>query len=171
MRLFGTVCVVFLGLALMTGAAHAGDAYVKGGLILKPSEDIDLSDRYLIDFGSDYFVADFVGIGWEVATAYYSEDFGTETFHIVPLNVWGNVKIAPPTEGLRPFGKAGIGVLTTFVSFAGESDNESNLGFHFTGGLEIGAPGRVAFVVEFQGQKEFDDNREFTVILLAGIQF
>jgi len=171
MRLFGIVCAVFFGLALMTGAAHAGDAYIKGGLILKPTEDLDISDRYLIDFGSDYFVSDFVGIGWEVGSAYYSEDFGGETFHVVPLNAWGNVKIAPPLEGLRPFGKAGIGVLTTFASFGGENDHQSNLGFHFTGGLELGAPGRVAFVVELQGQKEFADNREFTVILLAGIQF
>ncbi len=171
MRLFGIFCAVFLGFALLTGSAHAGDAYIKGGFILHPTENLDLSERYLIDFGSDYFVSDFVGLGWEVATAYYSEDFGGETFHVVPLNVWGNVKIAPPTEGIRPFGKAGLGLLTTFVSFGGENDNQSNLGFHFTGGLELGAPGRVAFVLELQGQKEFADNRDFTWIFLAGVQF
>ena len=171
MRLFGIVCTVLLGLVLMIGTAQAGDAYVKGGLILEPAENLDISDRYLIDFGSDYFVSDFLGIGWEVGTAYYSEDFGGETLHVVPLNIWGNVKIAPPTEGLRPFGKAGIGVLTRLVSFGGDHEHESNLGFHFTGGLELGAPGRIAFVVELQGQKEFADNRDFTVILLAGIQF
>ena len=167
-QVWAGLCV--LAIFALAQTCQAGDAFVKGGLILRPSEDIDISDRYLISFGSDYPIAEYTALGFEIATAYYHFDFAEDDIHQVPLNGWVNVKGMMPLEGLRPFAKAGMGVLALLL-FGELEDQTTDLGIHFTGGIEFGSMDGTAFVAELQWQKAFDDDRPYTVILLGGIKF
>ena len=157
---------MFLLLIFTAGSVYAGDGFLKAGLIIKPKDDLSASDRYLIDFGSDYQVGYMVGIGWEIATAYYSQDFGGTTLRTVPINTFFNVKIMPPSEGIRPFGKVGVGALTTILNIDNNTDHSTDAAIHFSGGVEL-----AKFVVELQGQKRFKSNSDFTWIVLAGFVF
>jgi len=152
--------------------SHAGDAFVQGGLIVRPS-DVDVSDRWLIDFGSDYGVAPDrqVTLGFEIATAYYTEDFGNETLHIVPINGWANVKYKVPLNGFRPFGGGGLGLISTYIRDGG-SDYGKDFGFHLVGGIELGSITGAGLVLQIQGQKAFSNSDlPFTWIFLGGIKF
>jgi hypothetical protein len=168
--LWAGLCIIAIFSFAHVKASYAGDAFVKGGIILRPSEDLDVSDRYLISFGSDYPIAEYVGLGFEIATAYYHFDFGEDDIHQVPLNGWVNVKATMPMEGLRPFAKAGMGVLGVLV-FGEVEDQTSDVGIHFTGGIEFGALGGTGFIAELQWQKAFDEDRPYTVILMGGVKF
>lgn len=150
-------------LVLLSAAVHAGDAFVKAGLVVRPKNDLPASDRYLIDFGSDYRIGNMIGLGWEVATAYYSQDFAGDTLRTAPINAWVNLKVSTPTEGIRPFGKVGFGALTNVVNFKSNTDSSTAAGIHFSGGIEA-----AHFVAELQGQKRFKNDSDFTIILLGG---
>jgi hypothetical protein len=154
----------FLVLVFLCGSAFAGDAFAKFGVIVKPTDDLGLSDRYLIDFGSDYRVAYMVSLGWEIGTAYYSQDFAGDQLRTVPINTFVNLKVSPPNEGVRPFGKIGFGAITNIVNFKSNTDTETKAAFHLTGGVEAGH-----FVAELQGIKRFKTGSEFTVVLLGGL--
>lgn len=156
---WGILLLVFIS----TASSYAGDAYIKGGLIIRPTDSLSASDRYLIDFGSDYSVGYMAALGWEVATAYYSQDFAGDKLRTVPINAFFNFKIISPNEGLRPFGKIGFGALTTVVNFKSNTDTSTMAGFHIGGGLQFSH-----FVAELQGEKRFKGGSPFTIILLGG---
>jgi len=153
-------------LLLLAAQSSFAEGFLKAGLIIKPTKDLSASDRYLIDFGGDYNVAYMFGVGWEVATAYYSQDFGNNTLRTVPVNAWFNVKLQSPSEGIRPFGKLGFGAMTTIFNIDNDTQHSTDAAFHITGGIEL-----TKFVIELQGQKRFDSDSDFTWILLGGFVF
>jgi len=159
---------IFLGtfiLLVLCTTVFAGDAFLKAGLIVKPKDDLSASDRYLIDFGSDYRVGYMVGLGWEIATAYYSQDFAGDKLRTVPINSFVNIKISPPNnESVRPFGKIGFGAITNVVNYKSNTNTETKAAFHLAGGVELGH-----FVAEIQGIKRFKSGSDFTIALLGGV--
>jgi hypothetical protein len=157
---------LFLGILLLVflcATTFAGEAFVKGGLVIHPTEGLSTSDRWLIDFGSDYRVGYMVGLGWEIATAYYSQDFGGDTLRTAPINAFMNLKISSPTEGVRPFGKIGFGAVVSILNFQNNTSTSTSAGLHLSGGVEAGH-----FVAELAGIKRFKGNSPFQVVLLGG---
>ncbi len=84
----------------------------------------------------------------------------------MPINAFFNVKIMPPSEGIRPFGKVGVGALTTIFNIDNDTESNTDAAIHFSGGVEL-----TKFVLELQGQKRFKSDSDFTWIVLAGFVF
>ena len=163
---------VFLLMCLFLPAlsAQASDAFFKGGFMLKPS-DADLSDRWLLGFGSDYVIAEQFSLGFECQTAYYSDSSFHPTVHYVPLDLFANVKYKAPFGGARPFVGGGLGLISTFFN-AGKSDYISDFGFHIVGGVEIGSEEGKALLLELQGEQNLSgNNAPFTIKFFGGIKF
>ncbi len=167
------VLIMFFCLAIFIKSnAYAGDAFLKGGIMLKPDGDIDFKHKWRISFGSDYMNWDQLGIGFEVQMAYSTEDILDETFHYVPLNIFVNVKYKTATEGVRPFGGGGAGLLSTLI-FDGGSDWLKRAGIHALGGVEFGSLEESAFVVEIQFIKPISGDlpKDTEIHIYAGIKW
>jgi hypothetical protein len=162
--------VLFLGCLCLPAISQASDGFIKGGFIMHPS-DVDLSNRWLVAFGSDYVAADQFSIGFELQTAYYSDDSFEPTIRIVPLNLFANVKYKGPFGGVRPYVGGGLGLISTFFN-AGDSDYVHDFGYHIMGGLELGREDGAALILEIQGQQKFSgDINPFNIIFFGGVRF
>jgi len=162
---------LFLISVSVLSSAQASDGFFKAGFALEPSE-VDLADRWLVAFGSDYVMGGQVSLGYEVQTAYYQDDLGTTTLRYIPLNAYANVKYKAPFEPLRAFGGGGLGLISTFFNAEDESDYINSFGFHLVGGIELGSIEGKALILELQGQQTLGEGEdEFLWIFLAGIRF
>jgi hypothetical protein len=161
-----------IGVIFMQQYSYAGDAFLKGGIMLKPDGDIDFKHKWRISFGSDYMNWDQLGVGFEVQMAYSSEDISDETYHYIPLNIFINVKYKTATEGVRPFGGGGVGLLST-LAFDGGSNWFKRAGIHAVGGVEFGSLEESAFVIELQLIKPIsgDEPKDTEVHFYAGIKW
>lgn len=164
-------CFVLLLLCLLPLTVQASDGFFKAGFALKPS-DVDLSDRWLVAFGSDYMIAGQFSMGFELQTAYYSDNNFDPALHYVPLNLFANVKYKAPYGGVRPFVGGGLGLISTFFN-AGKSDYISDFGFHLVGGVELGHEDGAAFLLELQGQQNLSSELDtpFVIIFFGGVKF
>lgn len=167
-----TIISLVLFILFLQAYTHAGDAFFKGGIMLKPDGDIDFKHKWRLSFGSDYMKWDQIGAGFEIQLAYSSEDIVNETFYYIPLNVFVNVKYKTATEGIRAFGGGGIGMLSKLI-FDGDSTWYKRIGIHAVGGAEFGSLEQTAFVVELQLIKPIsgDEPKDTEVLLLAGIKW
>lgn len=171
--------VLLLGCLCLPAISQASDGFLKGGFILHPSNvdtllgnaDISLSDRWLVAFGSDYVAADQFSIGFELQTAYYSDDTFDPTIRTVPLNLFANVKYKGPFGGVRPYVGGGLGLISLFFN-ASDSEYIHDFGYHIMGGIELGREDGAALVLEIQGQQKFSgDVNPFNIIFFAGVKF
>lgn len=170
-RKLSMASVVFL-ILFLHAYAHAGDAFFKGGIMLRPDGDIDFKHKWRLSFGSDYMKWDQIGAGFEIHVAYSSEDIDDETFYYIPLNVFVNVKYKTATEGIRAFGGGGIGMLSQ-LNFNGDSEWFKRAGIHAMGGAEFGSLEQTAFVVELQLIKPISGNipKDTQVCVFGGIKW
>ena len=164
-------CFVLLLLFFLPAlAAQASDGFFKAGFGLKPS-DADLSDRWLVAFGSDYVIGGQFCLGFELQTAYYSDSDFEPTLHYVPLNLFANVKYKAPFGGARPFVGGGMGLISTFFN-AGDSDYVSDFGLPIVGGVELGSEDGKALLLELQGEQNLSaDNAPFKIVFFGGLKF
>lgn len=171
--------IILLAVAIMLftlqGSLKAGDAFLKGGLILRPDGDVDLKYKWRISFGSDYMQWDQLGIGFEIQMSYSSTDVQVgplkETIHTIPLNIFINVKYKTATESVRPFGGGGLGMLSA-ISFDGGSNWDKQFGIHLLGGVELGSLEGSAFVAELQLIKPLSgNNKDTSVAIFGGIKW
>lgn len=171
--------VLLLGCLFLPAITQASDAFFKGGFILHPSSldtlsgnfDVSLSDRWLVAFGSDYVAADQFSIGFELQTAYYSDDSFDPTIRTVPLNLFANVKYKGPFGGVRPYVGGGLGLISLFFN-ASDSEYIHDFGYHIMGGLELGSEEGAALVLELQGQQKLSgSDKPFNIIFFAGVKF
>lgn len=150
------------------GAAEAGDAFLRGGLIFHPT-DVDLAARWRASFGSDYAVnfRETVFVGFELQTSVYRQDtVSGRTVTFVPANGFVNVKVKSGSLGARPYGGGGMGLLSSFVIVSGASDWANDLGFHLLGGVEIGH-----LSLELQYQRAFESGSPSIWTAYAGFVF
>ena len=160
--------LLLFGLILSGGAAEAGDAFLRGGLIFHPT-DLSLEGRWRANFGSDYAVnfTETIFVGFEIQTSVYRRDtFDGRTATVIPGNGFVNVKVKSGSLGARPYGGGGIGILSSFVLLSGANDWDQELGYHFLGGVELG---RLS--VELQFQRGFDSGSTSTWAAYAGFVF
>lgn len=160
------VAVALLVLGLWASPAHAGDAFLRGGVIFHP-RDIGFEGRWRAAFGSDYAVnfAETFYVGFEIQTSVYRQDVSgtSSTATVIPANGFVNVKYKSGNIGVRPYGGGGIGLLSTFVVLSGSNDWNNDMGFHFMGGIELGA-----FSLELQLQRAFESGSETSYAVYAG---
>lgn len=147
----------------------AGDAFVKGGVILHP-RDIGFEGRWRAAFGSDYAAnfAETLFIGFELQTSVYRQDLaeGGPTATILPANGFVNVKYKSTGLRTRPFGGGGLGLISRFQFASGDTTWDRNFGFHLLGGVELGH-----LVLELQLQKGFDSEIATEWAAYAGFVF
>jgi len=167
-----TILLMCIGLFFMLqGYSKAGDAFLKGGLFLRPDGDVDLKYKWRISFGSDYMQWDQLGIGFEIQMSYSSTDILGETIHTIPLNIFINIKYKTATESVRPFGGGGLGMISA-MSFDGGSSWDKEFGMHLLGGVELGSLEGSAFVAELQLIKPLSgDNKDTIVAVFGGIKW
>ena len=167
-----SILMMFALLFLLQNYVDAGDAFLKGGLVVSPSKDIPFKDKWRLSFGSDYMQWDQLGIGFELQMAYSSEKILNETFHYVPLNIFVNVKYKTATAPVRPYGGGGVGMLSTLV-FDGGSTWNKQAGIHVMGGAEFGSLEETAFVAELQIVKPVSGSgsKATQIHLYAGIKW
>ena len=148
------VAVVFL--TLWSTLAGAGDAFLRGGVIVSP-RDIEFEGRWRIGFGSDYPVnfEETIYVGFELQTSVFRQDVADtpRTATLFPANGFINVKYKSGNIGVRPYGGGGLGLISTFILLSGANDWKSDFGFHLVGGVELG---RLS--VELQLQRPFSSD-------------
>lgn len=155
-------------LLLSAGAAEAGDAFLRGGIIFHP-RDIGLEGRWRADFGSDYPVnfTETVFVGFEIQTSVFRQDTSDgRTATVIPGNGFVNVKWKSPSLDLRPYAGGGLGLISDFLLLSGANDWSTDFGFHLLGGIEIG---RLS--LELQFQRGFETGSENTWAGYAGFVF
>jgi hypothetical protein len=156
----------FAWLLVLAGPAAAGDAFLRGGIILQP-RDIGIEGRWRLSFGSDYAVnfEETLFAGFELQTSAFRQDIeGTTTSAtIVPGNGFINVKFKSPNLGVRPYGGGGIGLLSTFFFVSDDSEWVRDFGFHLLGGIEMGR-----FSVELELARAFEEGSDTVWTAYAG---
>jgi hypothetical protein len=149
--------------------AAAGDAFVKGGLLLHPT-DLGFEGRWRAAFGSDYSAnfRETLFVGFELQTSVYRQDVNADgpTATIVPANGFVNVKFKSSGLRTRPFGGGGLGLISRFQLLSGDTSWDKNFGFHVLGGVEIGR-----LVLELQLQRGFDSEVETEWAAYVGVVF
>lgn len=162
LRRVGSLLTVFL---LAAGPAAAGDAFFKGGFIVRPG-GTDLSDRWLFSFGSDYPINydETLFVGFELETAYYREPLGVDTVQVVPAHGFLNAKFKGGQRDVRPYAGAGFGALTFFTFLPGDNSWERDFAFHLLGGVELGR-----LVIELSAARSFESGDEFRWAILFGV--
>lgn len=162
-----------LASALMIAAPAttlAGDAFLKLGITIDPDLG-SFSNEWFVSVGSDWGFQDQAFWGLEFQGAYRSEDLGEVKIKQVPANVFLNFKWKSEAEQVRPFAGGGFGLISSYVRVEGfgGSENEwvKDAGFQFMGGVEFNR----AFVVEFMGQRSFDENDVWFWNILFGLRF
>lgn len=154
---------------LAAKAGFAGDAFVKGGVVLHP-RDIGIEGRWRAAFGSDYAAnfAETLFVGFEVQTSVYRQDLvaGGPTATVLPANGFVNVKYKSTGLRTRPFGGGGLGLISRFQFVSGDTTWDKNFGFHLLGGVELGR-----LVLELQLQKGFDSEVATEWAAYVGVVF
>jgi len=169
--------------------SSAGDAFVKFGVALNELQDsFDIGDRWQVAVGSDWKIADTVGLGVELQFAYrkYEAELLVPpvsipiTIREIPINVFGNIKFKPGLDGaVHPYAGAGAGVMGS-VNSASTSvggidlstiENTFDGGIHFVAGVELGSRDTAAFLVEFELSRVLRDDSENLYVLYGGIRF
>jgi hypothetical protein len=147
------------------GPAAASDAFFKGGFVVRPSST-QLSDRWLLSFGSDYPInyEETLFVGFELQTAYYRERVGADTVQIVPGHGFINAKFKSAQPHVRPYGGGGLGALTFFGFLPGDTNWNRSFAFHLLGGVELG---RLS--VELQAARAFESGGRLRWSLLFGL--
>jgi hypothetical protein len=141
------LAILFLALSGAGSALLAGDAFLKGGVVVEP-RDVGFEGRWRVSFGSDYAVNfhETVFVGFELLGSVYRQDVvGGGTATIVPGNGFVNVKYKSSSLGARPFGGGGLGLVGDLRFVSSETQWNKNFGFHLMGGVELGR-----LVLEFQ---------------------
>jgi hypothetical protein len=137
------------------------DTFLKGGVIFHP-RDVGFEGRWRAAFGSDYPVnfSETLFAGFEVQTSVYRQDVVASgpTATVVPINGFTNVKYKSGSLGARPFGGAGLGLVSNLRFVSNETDWVSDLGYHLLGGVEIG---RLSLELQVQGAFDSDADTEF----------
>lgn len=183
-RLTAVALVALTTLFAFSGAAHAGDAFFKFGILMNEiDESFDFADRWKLGAGSDWLVGDMVGIGFEVQFAYRQYDVVLGTpgvegkFRAIPLNILANVKFKPAMDGsFHPYFGGGGGLMGSFNSFDTEVttievNNEFDGGVHLVGGMELGPDDGAAFLVEFEVARRLTDGAVNEYFLSGGVRF
>jgi hypothetical protein len=158
-RLFtAALAPVFL---LTAGPVFAGDTFLKGGVILHP-RDVGFEGRWRAAFGSDYPVnfSETLFAGFEVQTSIYRQDVTPQgpTATVVPINGFANIKYKSGSLGARPFGGAGLGLVSSLRFVSNETDWPNDVGWHILGGVEVG---RLSLELQVQGAFDPDADTEF----------
>ncbi|HEY7698558.1 MAG TPA: hypothetical protein VIE88_09085 [Vicinamibacteria bacterium] len=142
--------------------ALAGDTFFKGGVIFQP-RDVGFEGRWRVAFGSDYAVnlSETLFAGFEVQTSVFRQDVveSGPTATVVPLNAFGNVKFKSGGLGARPFGGAGLGLVSNFQFVSNETEWANDVGWHILGGVEFG---HLLLELQVQGAFDSDADTEFT---------
>ena len=158
-RLFTAALVP--ALLAVAGSALAGDTFLKGGVIFQP-RDVGFEGRWRAAFGSDYPVnfSETVFAGFEVQTSVYRQDVvaAGPTATVVPLNGFANIKYKSGSLGARPFGGAGLGLVSNLRLISNETDWANDIGYHLLGGVELG---RLTLELQVQGAFDSDADTEF----------
>ncbi len=184
------IAILILSVLLMIPqTGRAGDAFVKFGMALnKLEESFDAGDRWQIGFGSDWKIADTVGIGFEVQFAYRKYETVIlvppgevqVNYRSIPLNFFGNIKLKPGFEGsVHPYVGAGAGIMGSLNSAKadfsdiaiGTINNNFDGGIHLMGGIELGSKDSAAFLVEFELSRPLRDSAENLYVLYGGVRF
>jgi hypothetical protein len=156
------VGAVLVALIAASGPAVAGDAFFKGGVIFEP-RDIGFEGRWRASFGSDYPVnfAETIFAGVEMQTSVYRQDVSPSgpTATVMPLNGFANLKYKSGSLGARPFGGAGLGLVSSLQFVSNETDWVTDFGYHLLGGIELG---RLVLELQIQGAFDPDAATEFT---------
>jgi len=153
--------------------ASAGDAFLKGGIQLRPS-DVGVSDRWFLAAGADWGIERLTYFGFELQSAFYSDPplnkSGTRV--TVPINGFINFKLKSPAGGARPFAGAGVGLISTYFHDAVETDYTADFGYHLMGGLEMGSLEGKALLLELEAQQNLSaDDKSLNLILFIGLRF
>lgn len=166
-RSLSALALLVLAMAVVRpNECSAGDAFLRGGLILSPG-GIDSAARWRLAFGSDYPVNfdETLFAGFEGQLSAYRQDVvgvdRTATFF--PANAFVNVKYKSGGLGVRPYGGGGIGLVGSFLLLSGGNDWSRDLGFHVLGGVELGRLG-----LELQLQRAFASGADTTFTAYAG---
>ncbi len=136
----------------------AGDAFAKFGWFFNPDVG-GIGNSWFASVGADWgiFYEKQGFLGLEFQGAYHSESGGGATASEVPANVLLNFKWKSPSEKVRPYVGAGVGLISSYIKFEflGESDHQwvKNAGIQFMGGVEL----NQNFVVELLAQKAFEE--------------
>jgi len=156
----------------------AGDAFAKFGLFVHPDMG-GFGNSWFISAGSDWgvFHEEQGFLGLEFQGAYHSESAGGFKVSEVPANVLLNFKWKAPSERVRPYAGAGVGLISSYVKVEafGDSEHEwvKDAGMQFMGGVEFNRK----FAVELMAQKVFagdsgdifEDGADLRWAVLAGI--
>jgi len=156
----------------------AGDAFAKFGLFVHPDMG-GFGNSWFISAGSDWgvFHEEQGFLGLEFQGAYHSESAGGFKVSEVPANVLLNFKWKAPSERVRPYAGAGVGLISSYVKVEafGDSEHEwvKDAGMQFMGGVEFNRK----FAVELMAQKVFagdsddifEDGSDLRWAVLAGI--
>ncbi len=144
------------------GPALAGDTFLKGGVILHP-RDVGFEGRWRAAFGSDYPVnfSETLFAGFEMQTSVYRQDLTASgpTATVVPINGFGNIKYKSGSLGARPFGGAGLGLVSNLSFVSNETDWANDIGWHILGGVEFG---HLTLELQVQGAFESESDTEFS---------
>jgi len=158
----------------------AGDAFAKLGWFFNPDVG-GIGNSWFASLGADWgvFYEEQGFLGLEFQGAYHSESAGGVTVSEVPANVLLNFKWKSPSEKVRPYAGAGVGLISSYVKIEalGDSEHEwvKNAGIQFMAGVELNRE----FVVELLAQKAFDGDSndifaqgsELRWALLAGFRW
>jgi opacity protein-like surface antigen len=158
----------------------AGDAFAKFGWFFNPDLG-GLGNSWFVSAGADWgvFYEEQGFLGLEFQGAYHDESAGGVKVSEVPANVLLNFKWKSPSEKVRPYVGAGVGLISSYVKVEalGDSEHEwvKNAGIQFMGGVEL----NQKFVVELLAQKAFEGDSadifahgsELRWAFLAGIRW
>ena len=162
-RLFRAALVP--ALLAVAGPALAGDTFLKGGVIFQP-RDVGFEGRWRAAFGSDYPVnfSETLFAGFEVQTSVYRQDVVASgpTATVVPFNGFANVKYKSGSLGARPFGGAGLGLVSSLRFISNETEWVSDFGYHLIGGVELG---RLSLELQIQGAFDSNVDTEFAAYI------
>ncbi|MEW6367155.1 MAG: hypothetical protein AB1714_21200 [Acidobacteriota bacterium] len=174
--------VLFVACLALALPVRAGDAFIVGGLQVHPSEDIDLSDRWMLSGGSDYRLSSTspVRLGFEIQWAYYSFDTVPKA-HFAPFNLLLNVKYKGPGERVRPVAGFGGGLYSGWnwydeqEGFDIDNNWQRDFGIHLVFGADFGRPDGKGATVQAQAQKVFYgdevDDTPWQWLILGGFYF
>lgn len=155
----------------MSNPASAGEAFFKGGLQVSPTTGLGIGDRWFVGVGSDYNLTEVAFLGFEVQGAYRSIGVVGSTVTSIPANVFVNGKWKMESDQFRPYGGAGLGMVSAIVrtNLLGLTNTtySRNVGFQFGGGCEFNRK----YLVEFNGQKAFQTGSLWAYSLAGGFRW
>ncbi len=163
--------LVALAVLVLPTSALAGDAYIKGGIVLGGNNGA-FTNRWFISTGTDWGVTDSAYLGLEFQGAFRSNStVGNSVVDSVPANLFLNGKWKSNTDDVRPYAGLGFGMVSTYVrstvNGATTTQYVKDGAFQLMGGVEL----NQRWVLELLGQHVFQDGAGWRWSFLGGIRF